>query len=546
MVIGLDAATLALVRPWAVEGRLPHLADVMRRGVAAPLSSTLPPASPAAWSSFITGTGPGKHGVIQFYQFGTDRYEPHLVNARRRHGEAFWEIAGRQGVEGGIINVPVTYPPRAFNGFIVGGLLSPGLNRGAVSPPDVLDDLLAASPDYRTDVSIVKKRGTASRLRCLETARRTVRARLAAALGLYRKRRPQLFCVVFVAADRIGHFFWQDWEALRDGRARTKAERLLGEGLRSVYEELDRAVGALIEEAGPDTDVLILSDHGACALHKGLSLRRLLAEHGLLVERRSCLLRRWRRRALRGVARRLPLALKSRLKARLPGLMRRSAGAVAFEGIDFERSRAYPAGNADGVFVNLKGRQPQGAVEPGAEYEAVRDEIIDALTGLEDPATGRAIVTSARRREEVWSGPQVERLPDVVIEAMDRSYQIPSFPTETPPRPVYDLPAPDPRRWLCLGAHEPEGLLMAVGPHIKKAAVRDAKIEDVPATVLALLGCAIPDRFDGRVLTEMLTDDVGPVRVTRAGSEDAGGGEDVFSDADQDAVTRRLQDLGYV
>ncbi|KPK65046.1 MAG: hypothetical protein AMK73_04085, partial [Planctomycetes bacterium SM23_32] len=283
MIIGLDAATLDLVRAWAEEGRLPNLARFLREGAWGLLQSTLPVMSPAAWSTFATGLNPGKHGILNFYHFYPDRYEPRYVNASHRRGSTFWEVAGQQDVRGGIINVPVTYPARPYSGFLVAGMLSPSLGPRMVHPPELLADLLAVSPDYMIDVDVVSG-GNLDPERFYRLTVRCLEARLEAALGLYRMHRPPLFCVVFTAADRVSHYFWPYHEALMQGRARTEAELTLGQALRSVYEKLDEAVGQLMSEAGDDTDVVILSDHGAGPLRKGLNLRELLIQEGLLAE----------------------------------------------------------------------------------------------------------------------------------------------------------------------------------------------------------------------------------------------------------------------
>ncbi|MHC4718723.1 MAG: alkaline phosphatase family protein, partial [Planctomycetota bacterium] len=124
MVIGLDAATLELVEIWAGQGRLPNLARFIEEGACGTLTSTLPAISPAAWSAFATGCNPGKTGIVDFCQLSADSYEAGFVSSAAVRARTFWDIAGEQGIRGGVINVPVTYPPRPFNGFIITGLLS--------------------------------------------------------------------------------------------------------------------------------------------------------------------------------------------------------------------------------------------------------------------------------------------------------------------------------------------------------------------------------------------------------------------------------------
>ena len=544
MVIGLDAVTFELMGPWADEGRLPNLACFLANGASGPLRSTLPPSSPAAWSTFATGMNPGQHGILGFHQFHPERYEPQLMNAAGRRGTTFWEIAGRHGVRGGVINLPFTYPPREYNGFLVAGILTPSVGPRMASPREVFSDLKTASPRYAIDVDLI---GAAARdpQPFLSKVIANLEARLEAAVGLYRRHRPELFCTVFVAADRICHYFWPYLEAARAGKARTPAQRRLGEAIETVYRKLDEAVGTLVAEAGEETDVLIVSDHGAGAVRKGLSLRKALAKRGLLVEKTMGHADKLKRYAVMAFARRAPRVLKKRAQSLFPNLSQTAAAAVACQGIDFSRSKAYPTGSTHGIFVNLKGRQPCGIVRPGSEYEAVREQIITALSQLRDPDTGRPALQGVYRREEVWSGPCVDRLPDLVVQQEEGAYAILTFAQEKGDGVFYELPKLSWTSLRRLGDHRSEGVLMAMGPHIKKTKIRGAEMADVPATILALLGCPIPEHFEGRVLSQMLTDNVRVQGRTGGDLHEEEAGDERWNEG-KAAVERRLTGLGYL
>ena len=84
VVIGLDAATWTLIRPWIDEGGMPNLANLMRAGVSGSLQSVLPPITPPAWTSFMTGKNPGKHGVFHFVETEPDGYEMNYANGASR------------------------------------------------------------------------------------------------------------------------------------------------------------------------------------------------------------------------------------------------------------------------------------------------------------------------------------------------------------------------------------------------------------------------------------------------------------------------------
>ncbi|KPK65048.1 MAG: hypothetical protein AMK73_04095 [Planctomycetes bacterium SM23_32] len=227
------------------------------------------------------------------------------------------------------------------------------------------------------------------------------------------------------------------------------------------------------------------------------------------------------RAAVRAFVNAAPRTVKNGLRPRFRGLARRAGGLLVLSGVDFGRTRAYPAGQMGGLFVNLRGRQPHGVVEPGAEHEAARNELIACLSELRDPETQRPVARAVHRREGVWAGPLLECLPDAIMEHEEEVYEI-TFGAGAGAPVFHDLAPPGAIGWRRSGGHRRDGLLLAMGPHIRQAKVRDAAIADVPPTVLALLGCPIPEDFDGRVLAEILTDGV-PLPGRTAGAPGAKG-----------------------
>jgi predicted AlkP superfamily phosphohydrolase/phosphomutase len=123
LIIGFDGATFDLIHPWAEQGHLPNLAQLMRDGVHGDLRSTLPPVTSPAWPTFMTGCNPGKHGVFDFIQPQGANFS--LVNSTRIKQPTIWQRLSRSDCRVGVLNVPVTYPPQPLNGFMVTDILSP-------------------------------------------------------------------------------------------------------------------------------------------------------------------------------------------------------------------------------------------------------------------------------------------------------------------------------------------------------------------------------------------------------------------------------------
>ena len=149
LVIGIDGATFDLLTPWMEEGFLPNLAALMGSGSHGPLRSTIPPITASAWTSFQTGKNPGKHGLFDFTQYRPGSYETSYVNASSVLAEPLWQVLSRQGKRVVVINVPVTYPPRPVNGYLISGMLTPSMDVEFTYPPDLYQQMVREIGDYQ-------------------------------------------------------------------------------------------------------------------------------------------------------------------------------------------------------------------------------------------------------------------------------------------------------------------------------------------------------------------------------------------------------------
>jgi predicted AlkP superfamily phosphohydrolase/phosphomutase len=210
------------------------------------------------------------------------------------------------------------------------------------------------------------------------------------------------------------------------------------------------------------------------------------------------------------------------------------------------------------IRLNVRGREPNGIIEPGEQYERVRQRIIDGLRDHRD-RQGRPLVRRVYRREELYPGPHFEEAPDLLVlfeEGVGGVDHVTS-PAGTPEAGTFDVAT---ERDLT-GTHRPEGIIVARGHGIRRGARVAANIVDVCPTVLDILGVPVPGDTDGRVLIEMLAEESpgggqrGPMPVPVAGT----GGRldtvgplrpdnhvDAYTDDDRAAVEERLRKLGYL
>lgn len=503
-IFGIDGADLDLLGPWMDDGSLPTLARLRREGACGRLASTIPPLSPEAWSSFATGANPGRHGVVNFVQPKPGRYDLMFNSGAAQRGRTFWQILSEAGLRVGVVNVPMTYPPRPVNGFLISGPDTPGLQSEFTWPRELKAELLAALPGYEIHGDYWGRVTASEYLRRLVE---TVESHGAAWTYLLGKSSPDCFVGVFGSSDRAQHFLWKYAASPETWREFGSANPLL-----TVYQSIDRALAGCLSVLGDDTTVILLSDHGGGPCDKAVYLDRWLQSQSLLAYRSD---EHWPRSLLRRVYHwsrgALPRAAKDWLKTRFGEVRQQMEGAVLREPIDWERTRAFFTGTESAyIYLNLRGRFPQGMVAPGEEADALLRRIADGLRAVRDPETGESVVESVYRRDEIYQGEpeQLSLLPDLVVNWKGYRYAV---------RSAWGEPAASPRllverglrtgeagRLMALelsGCHRPLGLLLAAGPGIAPGTTIDgAGIMDLAPTVLHWFGLPVPAEMDGRVL----------------------------------------------
>jgi predicted AlkP superfamily phosphohydrolase/phosphomutase len=256
---------------------------------------------------------------------------------------------------------------------------------------------------------------------------------------------------------------------------------------------------------------------------------------------------RAKRQALAWVRARLPF--EERLRRLLPARIVHRARQVSLNiaDVDWSQTRAYRFNMyhpAEGIAINLKGRQPQGIVSPGAEYDSLVADIMAALRQATDPETGRPIVAEVYRRDEIYDGPYLEIAPDIVLVlGPGHKAGVESSGASTAAAPLGGLP-----RDLS-GVHTMDGILIARGPGIQQGIeIENSQIADLAPTILHLAGQPVPPTMDGRVLGELFTpDDLArrPISYS-AESRLQVGDESSVSDQDDRAMRDKLRGLGYI
>jgi predicted AlkP superfamily phosphohydrolase/phosphomutase len=538
LVLGLDGGSWQVLDRFMEAGRMPNLARLARSGYRGVLESTVPPITPVAWASFATGMNPGRHGVFSFLasQLEPGGYVPPPTRRDVLQAPTLWRRLSDAGLRTTVLSVPLTYPPEPVNGFLVSGMFTPGLESRCTYPAGLKKELVAldSMPKFQLDFTGERLKGRAEErlgealangaLKYFADVTDVTERLRRASLHLMEK--PwDLFVAVFIGPDRIQHVLWDEVVA-------APAESEIGRRIFDYYGRLDEVIGELVAAAGDDAVTIMMSDHGFGPCAGQYSLGRWLVDEGFAASGRSHVYRaaRWflDRTGLKAAAGR---AIKGK---NLDRIARNNSAHTSWK-----RTRAYFPSGTYGLRVNLRGREREGIVKPGAEFEELRRELRDRVLEIEDPATGKPVISAAWLTEEVYEGPHSGWAPDVLLGPNpELGYHLVHGNVQNAERVREDRKTK--------GSHRPDGILLVSGHGVVACAdAPRAGIADLAPTVLWLLGLEVPDEMDGRAIAGAFTGTPASRDLaTRAAETDDAPRE--RSEDEEELVRAHLRDLGYL
>lgn len=531
LVIGLDGATWDVLRPMMAAGRMPHLRRFVEGGAAGVLQSTKPPITPAAWTTFMTGKGPGSHGIIDFETYHVHTHELTFNSTFEIRDKTIWELLTDKKLRVGCINVPMTYPPQPVNGFMISGFETPSIDANFTYPSDLKDEILRIVPsyNYRTNWQRSAVGGTDILRRNLDYICDSFDqgARLVEHCG--DKFGWDVLMMVFKLVDNLQHKTWKYLDPRYSPKYPREAELVAG-----CFSRLDDALAELFDYAEKRrATVVIMSDHGHGSLDGKAQPNLLLNQWGYLALRNP-----WQQAAQRS-----GYWLHRLTKGRANRFQQGSRGIERDLAVDWTRTRAcvMHAGIYGFLYLNLKGRQPTGIVEP-ADYETLRDEIARRLktATIRDPA-GREVLIfpEVYKTEELYRCSRSDHpdLPDLLLSP------------QAGLAVVRKIRGSQPVRWCSEnrleGTHRTEGIVAFGGPHVASGREIEGEIIDITPTLLSILGLRVPVDMEGRVLEDAFVRK--PVVEREPPVEKlAAAREEVYTEEDKRLLEKRLSDLGYL
>lgn len=291
LLLGIDGASLRIVGPLMEQGRLPRLERIASRGVSGPLRSFPPLLSPRVWTSVATGKAPARHG-IRGWVTRVDDHTLRLYTGRDRKVHALWNIASDAGLEVGVVNWLMTYPPERIRGVMVSDHAQPGAARGQrnlgemfarhragmtlakadpaggpVCFPEEWSAKVSALVGERQPWSPELSQDEERNLRWVsETNLAYDREIVEIAKAVDAEIHPDVLMVLLQGIDRVSHVLWASVEPddLYPPRQRLtpSQKQAWSSALFRYYEQTDVLIGELVDRFDEDDLVLVLSDHG--------------------------------------------------------------------------------------------------------------------------------------------------------------------------------------------------------------------------------------------------------------------------------------------
>jgi len=524
LIIGIDGGTWDVLGIACDKGLMPQLDRFRQRGAWGTLRSTIPPITPAAWVAFMTGKNPGRHGVLGFQEYDSRTNKPQLTSSRSIRTETLWQKLARHDKRVIVVGVPMTYPPLEVNGTLVSGFDTPSIENQFTCPASFKEEILRQIPDFTFERLYRKKhhRDSSTFEEFLKWLRRQAYQNVETFRLAMKKHDWDLGMVLLRSFDELLHVFWK----LLDYNYETSANpqnRLIP----SYFQDLDGVIGELLGIAEQNgASVVLISDHGGQAKRGNIYPNRILRDLGYVHQAPGWKLffqkisKKWRRRRPRNH----PLG-----KLLEPNTLARQ--------IDLKATSAYITEinlYAD-LHVQVKGRQETGIVAP-QEADSLIDEIASALRDSKD-SDGELLFQMVERPQNIYNLDQHKtHLPDLIIAARE-GYTMRGHVTGT------EWITHDPEQSL-VGTHSLNGMMGFLGAEFKSGFNSNAEIVDIAPTVLAAMNLPVTDDMDGRVLEEVFRQPRQFTRETIRWHDQAD--QHVYSQDEQEEITSRLSDLGYL
>ena len=536
-VLGIDGASPELIEKWSNEGKLPNLKKIIDNGVFGPLESTVPPITPCAWSSFMTGMNPGKHGVYDFFYLD-DKHQMRIHSSATRKAKDLWEYLAGNNIKSFVFNVPFTYPPKKINGTMITGFMTPSTKVEFTYPPSVKNEILERFSNYRPSQNSKYSETIAAQREFKAESFALSDLRFEVAGHLLGQEQYDFIMAVFNLTDHMQHWYWKYMD---ETHCKYEPSEEFQDTILDAYRKMDDFLGHFLAQY-PDYNFFIISDHGCGPRYKDVVINNWLKEQGyLFLKKRVSPVKNIMNRI--GIEKVIALGLNLglwKILKNVPffksfiqrGLM------LTYEDIDWEKTLAYSYGYYGPLYIN------KALLKSPDAYEPLRNELIAKIQTITNPLDGTQLVTAVWKKEQLYTGPYLDHLPDIVIRMGDYSFTCSStFPFSS--NELFSDP-----KTFGSGDHRQHGVIIAYGKAFKENyRIAGGRLMDLAPTILNMYDLTIPARMDGKVLENIFRE--GTLKGAKIEKQDDTGpqgtsGGQSYTDEEEKTVKDRLKSLGYL
>ena len=500
-MIGLDAADADLIERLCDAGEMPALSTLRSRGASGSLGGIAGRFAGGVWPTFYTGRDVPWHGLYHNKIWRQERMRCEMADETWFPEPPFWELLDPNRFRIAVLDVPMTVAsPKPLNGVHLAGWGTHDVIARGSWPGELWGQLSKqfGPPGMPAELFGPQSAGTLRRLTSQLIQSTEQIAEIGAAL--LARERWDLFLLVFGATHRGGHYLW-DLSQIDRSRLTENDRKHLQRALTDVYRACDRGLARLLEQAPANARIMVFAVHG-------------MGPNTAWADRASDILHRIQSGATQAAPKKgllytlkqmLPWPLVRHITSRLPQSVQSNLVKLWSKRMyDWGRTRAFPVpmDHAGYIRLNVKGREPEGIVDPGTDYDALCAELVEGFLSFTDLSTGQPITRRVYRQQDLASpdAPAGSRLPDLVVEWGEVS-PIGSPGIRSDRHGELRWSPPDRLPSGRAGNHRDRGWFVVSGNGVRHGPIEGHTILDLVPTVCAWLGADLGGRLHGRPIT---------------------------------------------